>query len=85
MANITINLSNDQFEVVKDILQEYAESLANDRLTRKVEREKSQLIKVLIAKTYKELAEAAAPIIAAEKIKAEAKEAEEAEEPEKVK
>lgn len=82
MAKITIELTDAQADVVKDIIQEYAEALANDRIIRKADRDKTQLIKVLIAKTDKELAEAAAPIIAAEKVKAEAKEAEE---PEKVK
>lgn len=75
---ITIELTDAQAEIIKDEIQGYAEALANDRLIQKDEKEKSQLIKVLSAKTSAELADAAAPIIAAEKLKADekAKEAE---------
>lgn len=78
MATITITLSDEQFEVIKNELQGYAVALADDRLNQKKETDRAQLIKVLSAKTTAELAEAAAPIIAVEKLKAEekAKEAE---------
>lgn len=74
MATIIIELTDEQAAIIKDELQGYAEALANDRLIRKADDEKAQLIKILSAKTDKELAEAAAPIIAAEKAKLEAKE-----------
>lgn len=77
MATITITLTDEQLEVIKDELQGYAVALANDRIIQKAEKEKSQLIKVLSAKSQEELAEAAAPIIAAEKAKAEMKAKEE--------
>lgn len=76
MADLTVVLTDEQAAVIKDELQGYAEALANDRLIQKADREKTQLIKVLTAKTEQELAKAAAPIIAAEKAKAEAKEQE---------
>lgn len=68
---LIINLSDEQAAVIKDEIQGYAEALANDRLIQKADRERAQLIKVLSAKTTKELEEAAAPIIAAEKAKIE--------------
>jgi uncharacterized protein with FMN-binding domain len=74
MAKITIELTDAQAEIIKDEIQGYAVALADDRLNQKKENERAQLIKVLSAKDDKELAEAAAPIIAAEKVKAEAKE-----------
>lgn len=77
MATITIKLTDEQLEVIKDELQGYAVALADDRLNQKKENERSQLIKVLSAKDDKELAEAAAPVIAAEKLKAEEKAKEE--------
>lgn len=76
MAKITIELTDEQAAIIKDEIQGYAVTLADDRLAQKKEQERAQLIRVLSAKDDKELAEAAAPIIAAEKIKAEAKEAE---------
>lgn len=76
MAKITIELTDEQAAIIKDEIQKYAEALADDRLNQKKETDRAQLIKVLSAKTDKELADAAAPIIAAEKIKAEALEAE---------
>ncbi len=76
MAKIIIELTDEQAEIIKDEIQGYAEALANDRLNQKKENERLQLIKVLSAKSTKELEEAAAPIIAAEKAKAEAKEKE---------
>lgn len=76
MAKVTVELTDEQAEVMKDVLQHYAEALANDRLNQKRETDRSNLIKVLSAKTDQELAEAAAPIIAAEKAKAGAKEKE---------
>ena len=74
MAKITIELTDAQAEIIKDEIQGYAVTLADDRLAQKKEQERVQLIRVLSAKDDKELAEAAAPIIAAEKVKAEAKE-----------
>ncbi|MCE5226686.1 MAG: hypothetical protein LLG05_12620 [Porphyromonadaceae bacterium] len=76
MVKIIIELTDEQAEIIKDEIQGYAEALANDRLIQKAEQKRSELIKVLTAKTEQELAEAAAPIIAAEKVKAEAKEKE---------
>lgn len=77
MAKITIELTDAQAEIIKDEIQGYAVTLADDRLAQKKEQERAQLIRVLSAKDDKELAEAAAPIIAAEKAKAEAKAKEE--------
>lgn len=77
MAKITIELTDEQAAIIKDEIQKYAEALADDRLNQKKETDRAQLIKVLSAKDDKELAEAAAPIIAAEKAKAEAKAKEE--------
>jgi hypothetical protein len=78
MAKITIELTDEQAAVIKDEIQKYAEALADDRLNQKKETDRAQLIMVLSAQTDKELADAAAPIIAEEKLKAEekAKEAE---------
>lgn len=75
---ITIELTDAQAAIIKDEIQKYAEALADDRLNQKKETDRAQLIRVLSAQTNKELADAAAPIIAAEKLKAEekAKEAE---------
>ena len=77
MAKIIIELTDEQAAIIKDEIQGYAEALANDRLLQKAEKKRSELIKLLSAKDDKELAEAAAPIIAAEKAKVEAKELEE--------
>jgi hypothetical protein len=78
MAKITIELTDEQAAIIKDEIQKYAEALADDRLNQKKETDRAQLIMVLSAQTDKELADAAAPIIAEEKLKAEekAKEAE---------
>jgi hypothetical protein len=53
-------------------LTKYLSSLADYLIAEKAADEKYQLIKVLIAKTPAELKAAAAPIIAAEKVKVEA-------------
>lgn len=74
---LTVNLTDAQAEVIKDELQGYAEALANDRLVRKVERARSQKLLVLSAQSDKEIFDAVAPIIAAEKAKLEVKEVEE--------
>lgn len=69
----TIILSEKQAEVLSESeLQEYANALANDRVIRKADRERSRKILVLAASSAKELSDAVAPIIAAEKLKAEA-------------
>lgn len=53
-------------------MTQYVASYADYLITKKASDEKFQLIKVLTAKSDKELKEAAAPIIAAEKVKADA-------------
>jgi len=69
--DITITLTDEQGAIIKDEIQKYAETLANDRLAQKAEREKTAYMKVLLAKTPEEIKAAAAPIIAAEKAKLE--------------
>jgi hypothetical protein len=68
----TITLSDEQAAVLSESeSQEYVRALANDRVIRKADRERSQKILVLAASSEKELSDAVAPIIAAEKLKAE--------------
>ena len=69
--DITITLTDEQGAIIKDEIQKYAETLANDRMARRADRENVAYVKVLMAKTPEEIKEAAAPIIAAEKAKLE--------------
>lgn len=72
MVKYTVNLTNARAEALSESeLQEYANALADDRVIRKADRERSQKILVLAASSAKELSDAVAPIIAAEKLKAE--------------
>lgn len=72
MVKYTVNLTNARAEALSESeLQAYANALADDRVIRKAERERSQKILVLVASSEKELSDAVAPIIAAEKLKAE--------------
>jgi hypothetical protein len=64
--NITITLTDEQYEVIKDELQGYAEALANDRIIRKADRERSAKILALASDTDEELSAAIAPLMAAE-------------------
>jgi hypothetical protein len=71
---IELTLTQKQIDVVPD-LQQYAETLANDRIARAKERKRSTDIKILTAKDDAELTALVSPIIAAEKAKLEAQEA----------
>jgi len=66
MKNITITLTDAQYDVIKDELQGYAEALANDRIIRKADRARSTKILALAADTDEELSAAIAPLVAAE-------------------
>jgi len=66
MVDITITLTEEQAEVIKDELQGYAEALANDRIIRKADRERSAKILALSADTDEELSAAIAPLVTAE-------------------
>jgi hypothetical protein len=68
---LTITLTDEQGEIIKDEIQGYAEALANDRLIRKADRARSAKILALAANTDKELSEAVAPLVAAEIAKQE--------------
>ena len=68
---LTITLTDEQGEIIKDEIQSYAEVLANDRLIRKADRARSAKILALAANTDKELSEAVAPLVAAEIAKQE--------------
>jgi hypothetical protein len=49
MADITITLTDEQAEIIKDEIQGYAEALADDRLNQKKEKERSDRINAFIA------------------------------------
>ena len=68
---LTITLTDEQGEIIKDEIQGYAEALANDRLIRKADRARRAKILALAANTDKELSEAVAPLVAAEIAKQE--------------
>lgn len=68
--DLTITLTDEQAAIIKDEIQAYAEALADDRIIRKADRERSAKILSLSANTDKELSAAIAPLIAAEMAKA---------------
>ena len=73
MAEIIITLTDERAAILADQdVTGYVTSFADHLIARAAEREKSTLIKVLVAKTPAELTAAAKPILDAERAKAEA-------------
>jgi hypothetical protein len=46
---LTITLTDEQAEIIKDEIQTYAETLANDRLAQKAENEKAERVKAFLS------------------------------------